>query len=96
MLTLEEIESTLQIDYESQLEAMGEKALRELLADAPALAKRIPQHLSAAEGRRIAEQKLAQLLAREPARAVRAVDAAPSQAPSVWDQFFALLRPPFR
>jgi hypothetical protein len=93
MLTLEEIESTLQIDYESQLEAMGEKALRELLADAPALAKRIPQHLSAAEGRHIAEQKLAQLLAHKP---VHAVDAAPSQAPSVWDQFFALLRPPFR
>ena len=33
MLTLAELQSTLQIEYELQLEAMDEQALRALLAD---------------------------------------------------------------
>lgn len=93
MLTLAEIESTLQIDYESQLEALGEQALRELLADAPALGKRIPQHLSEAEGRSIAEQKLTELIARKPSSEHHA---AASEPRSVWDQFFTMFKVPFR
>jgi len=79
MLTLAEIESTLQIEYEWQLEALEEKVLRELLADARALGRLIPQHVSDAEGRSLAEEKLAALMASQPSGEGRA---APSEAGS--------------
>ncbi|HEY2927039.1 MAG TPA: hypothetical protein VGJ65_09230 [Albitalea sp.] len=93
MLTLAEIESTQQFDYELRLEALGEEALRELLADAAALRRLIPRHMSDAEGRRIAEATLAELRARQ------AVDAEPPAPPgphSGWAQLFTLFWTPFR
>jgi hypothetical protein len=65
MLTLTELQSTLEIEYELQLEAMDEQALRALLADPVALNARLPAHMSLAEGSRIAETTLEQLLARK-------------------------------
>ena len=93
MLTLAEIESTQQFDYELRLEAMGEEALRELLADAAALRRLIPRHMSDAEGRRIAEATLAELVARQ---AEVAEPPAPTGPHSAWDPFFALFWTPFR
>ena len=66
MLTLAELQSTLQIEYELQLEAMDEQALRALLADPTALNRLMPAHMSFTEGRRIGEATLEQLLARRP------------------------------
>ena len=65
MLTLAEIESTMQIEFELRLEALEEQALRELIADAAALRRLTPRHLSAAEGRAIAEATLADMVARK-------------------------------
>jgi hypothetical protein len=93
MLTLTEIESTQQFDYELRLEAMGEEALRGLLADAPALRRLIPRHMSDAEGRRIAEATLAELVARQ---AEVAEPPSPTGPHSAWDPFFALFWTPFR
>jgi len=68
MLTLAEIESTLQIEFELRLEAMDEQALRQLLADAAELHRAAPHHLSLAEARAIVEATLDDLHARhEPA-----------------------------
>ena len=66
MLTLAELQSTLQIEYELQLEAMDERTLRGLLADPIALNALVPAFMSFTEGRRIAEATLVQLLARKP------------------------------
>jgi hypothetical protein len=63
MLTLEELESSRQTEFEQRLEALGEDALRGLLADAAALRTLMPQHISDAEGRRIVEAALAQSIA---------------------------------
>lgn len=93
MLTLAEIESTLQIDYELRLEAFGEEALRVLLADAAALKRLIPGHLSDADGRRIAEVTLAELIAQ---KASDAAPSAPSELRPAWNQLLLLLRMPFR
>jgi len=80
MLTLAEIESTMQIEYELKLEALGVPALRKLLADRAALCRLAPQHLDEAQLRAIAKATLAELLAREaPAPAAPAtVPAAPA------------------
>lgn len=93
MLTLAEMESTLQIEYELQLETFSEEALRELLADAAALNALIPEHLSDVEGRRIAEATLAKLVARKTSDGAPAALSAPAPA---WDQIFALFWMPFR
>ena len=92
MLTLAEMESTLQIEYELKLERFGEVTLRELLADAVALNKLVPEHLSDAEGRRIAESTLAELVARN------TPDTPPlaSDPKSLWEQTFTLIWAPFR
>jgi hypothetical protein len=93
MLTLGELESTLQIEYELQLEALGEQALRELLADEAALGRLIPGHISYAEGRRIAEVTLAELIAKK--KPVAAPSAQPATS-SPWGQLFSLFSVPFR
>ena len=67
MLTLEELEGSRQTEFEQQLEALGEDALRGLLADAAALRRLLPQHISDAEGRRIVEAALAQSIANKTA-----------------------------
>ena len=93
MLTLAEIESTQQFDYEVQIEALGEAALRELLADAAALRRLIPRHMSDAEGRSIAEAALAELMAR---KAVDPEPPAPSEPQPAWAQLLTLFWTPFR
>ena len=93
MLTLAEIESSFQIDYEWQLEALGAPALRALLADPAALKKMIPDHMNAADGRSLAEAKLLELTTCKPGNAA---PSAPSQTRSAWDQFFTLLKSPLR
>jgi hypothetical protein len=93
MLTLAEIESTMQIDYELRLEALGEEALRALLADAAALRAQIPMHLSDADGRRIAEATLAELIA---SKTPAPQSAHPSAPLSAWTQLFKMLWTPFR
>jgi hypothetical protein len=91
MLTLEELQSTLQIEYELQLEAMDEQTLRGLLADPIALNGLVPALMSFTEGRRIAEATLVQLLARKPpgAESVIPRDAAPFWAQ--WAKSFWML-----
>ncbi|MBB5469005.1 hypothetical protein HDG32_005146 [Paraburkholderia sp. CI2] len=84
MLTLAELQSTLQIEYELQLEAMDEQTLRGLLADPIALNALVPAFMSFAEGRRIAEATLVQLLAREPSNAERGI---PHEAAPLWAQW---------
>ena len=93
MLTMAEIESTLQIKYELQLEELGAPALRELLADTIALNRIIPGHLSNADGRTIAEAILIELTARKSSDPAPSV---PSESGSAWVQFFTLFRTPFR
>jgi hypothetical protein len=85
MLTLAELQSTLQIEYELQLEAMDEQTLRGLLANAIALNALMPAFMSFTEGRRIAEATLAQLLARKTSSVepVSTREAAP-----LWAQWF--------
>ena len=74
MLTMAELESTLQIEYELQLEAMDEQALRALLADPGALNALMPAHMSFTAGQRIAEATLEQLLARQASSAEPVVE----------------------
>ena len=93
MLTMAEIESTLQIDYELRLEKLGEQAVRELLADAAALWQIIPGHMSNADGRRIAETVLVELIAR---KTFDPVPAAAQPPRSAWDQFINLFKVPSR
>lgn len=93
MLTSGELESTLQIEYELRLEALGEQGVRELLADAAALRRLIPGHFSDAEGRRIAEVTLAELIANKTSNAS---PSARSETRSAWDQLFSLFSVPFR
>lgn len=83
MLTLTELQSTLQIEYELQLEAMDEQRLRELLADPIALNAMVPAFMSFTEGRRIAEATLTQLVARKPPSAELVIQATP-----IWAQWF--------
>jgi hypothetical protein len=85
MLTLAELQSTLQIEYELQLEAMDEQALRALLADPLALNRLMPAHMSFTEGRRIAEATLEQLLARKPPSGEPVI---PHKAEPLWAQWF--------
>ena len=85
MLTLAELQSTLQIEYELQLEAMDEQALRALLADPIALNPLVPAHMSFTEGRRIAEATLEQLLARKPPTGETVI---PHKAGLLWAQWF--------
>jgi hypothetical protein len=93
MLTLAEIESTQQFNYELRLEAFGEDALRELLADAAALRRLVPRHMSDAEGRSLAEATLAELIAR---KAVDPEPPAPSEPQAAWAQLLTLFWIPFR
>jgi len=76
MLTPAEIESTLQIEYELRLEALGEHTLRDIADDIAAL-KRFapPYHLSDAELPGIARATLAEMQTRKPARAAEAAHA---------------------
>ncbi|WP_233858502.1 hypothetical protein [Paraburkholderia sp. HD33-4] len=83
MLTLAELQSTLQIEYELQLEAKDEQTLRDLLADPIALNAMVPAFMSFAEARRIAEATLAQLVARKPPSAKPVIQATP-----FWAQWF--------
>ena len=83
MLTLAELQSTLQIEYELQLEAMDEQTLRDLLADPIALNAMVPAFMSFTEARRIAEATLAQLVARKPPSGEPLTQATP-----VWAQWF--------
>jgi hypothetical protein len=85
MLTLSELQSTLEIEYELQLETMDEQALRALLADPIALNARMPAHMSFAEGSRIAEATLEQLLARKPPDGEPVIS---QKAESRWAQWF--------
>lgn len=93
MLTSGELESTLRFEYELQLEALGEQALRELLADAAALRRLIPGHISDAEGRTIAEATLAELIVN---KTLDASPSAPSETRPAWGQLFSLFSVPFR
>jgi hypothetical protein len=93
MLTLAEIESTLQIEYELQLEALGEQALRGLLANPAALRRLAPPHLGEAEVYKIAEATLAELVAR---KAPAATPAAPSELQSAWTRLFSWFWTPLR
>jgi hypothetical protein len=68
MLTLAEIESALQIEYELQLEALGEQAFRDLLAEPAGFSQLAPRHSSDAEVRTIAEATLAESVARKAPR----------------------------
>jgi hypothetical protein len=78
MLTLAEIESTLQIEYELQLEALGEQALRDLPAEPAGFRQLAPRHLSDAEVRTIAEATLAELVPRKaPASELPALPGSP-------------------
>ena len=85
MLTLAELQSTLQIEYELQLEAMDEQALRALLADPTALNRLMPAHMSFTEGRRIGEATLEQLLARRPPSGE---PVNPQKVEPLWAQWF--------
>ncbi|TCG08835.1 hypothetical protein BZM27_09295 [Paraburkholderia steynii] len=85
MLTFAELQSTLQIEYELQLEAMDEQTLRGLLADPIALNALVPAFMSFTDGRRIAESTLAQLRTRMPLSAQRGV---PHEAAPLWAQWF--------
>jgi hypothetical protein len=85
MLTLAELQSTLQIEYELQLEAMDERTLRGLLADPIALNALVPAFMSFTEGRRIAEATLVQLLARKPPSVEPVI---PQEAAPFWAQWF--------
>lgn len=94
MLTLSEIESTLQIEYESRLEALGEEALRELVAtDSAALRSLAPHHLSDDEVLVIAERTLAELVARN---APVPEPPAPPGPPWAWPQFLTWFWTPLR
>jgi hypothetical protein len=94
MLTLDEIESTLQIEYELRLEALGQQALRELLDDAPALRAFAPHHLSDDEVRTIAENTLAELVARNAPEVPE--PPAPPGPPWAWPQFLTWFWMPLR
>ena len=83
MLTLAELQSTLQIEYELQLEAMDEQTLRDLLADPIALNAMVPAFMSFTEARRVAEATLAQLVARKPPSGEPVIQATP-----FWAQWF--------
>jgi hypothetical protein len=85
MLTLAELQSTLQIEYELRLEAMDEQALHALLADPIKLRTLTPAHMSHAEGRQIAQATLEQLLARKSAGTRQ--EARPKAEP-LWAQWF--------
>ncbi|MGF6810746.1 hypothetical protein OKW30_005938 [Paraburkholderia sp. Clong3] len=91
MLTLAELQSTLQIEYELQLEAMDEQTLRGLLADPIALNGLMPAFMSFAEGRRIAEATLVQLLARKPSNADRRIPHEPAPLWAQWLKPFWML-----
>ncbi len=93
MLTLEEIESTMQIEYELRLEALGAEALRDLLADPAALRRLAPPHLDDAQVRGIAKTTLAELVSREaPAPDARA----PLEHSLPWAQVFTWFWTPLR
>jgi hypothetical protein len=85
MLTLVELQSTLQIEYELQLEAMDEPTLRALLADATALNALMPAHMSFKEGCQIAEATLEKLLAHRPPCDEPLT---PHRAAPLWAQWF--------
>jgi hypothetical protein len=85
MLTLSELQSTLEIEYELQLEAMDEQTLRVLLTDPFALNALMPAHMGFTEGRRIAKATLEQLLARKPPSAEPVIS---HKAAPQWAQWF--------
>ena len=85
MLTLAELQSTLQIEYELRLESMDEQALRALLADPSALNPLMPAHMSSTEGRRIAKATLEQLVARKPPSGEPVIS---HKAEPLWAQWF--------
>jgi hypothetical protein len=91
MLTLAELRSTLQIEYELQLEAMDEQTLRGLLSDPVALNAQVPAFMSVTEGRQIAEGTLLQLLARKASSAERVIACEPAP---LWTQWFKPLTLP--
>ena len=90
MLTLAEIESTLQIEFELRLEALDEPALRHLLADPAELRREAPHHLKLEEAHSIVEATLADLLAQ------RAPGAAPPEPAPPWAQLVSWLWTPLR
>src|SRR5438093_4508236 len=85
MLTLAEIESTMQIEYELRLETLGEERLRELIDDRRALRRHAPHHLSDAQLSVIAQRTLAEMVARNAPAAQTAMPAAPRWG---WPQLF--------
>jgi len=93
MLTLAEIESTLQIEYELQLESLDEQSLRDLLADTAALRRLAPSHLGDAQMRGIAQSTLVALLAR---RAPAPEPGAPTELQRAWAQMFTWFWTPRR
>lgn len=87
MLTLSEIESTQQFDFELRLEAMGEQALRAALADLGALQALAPAHLSRERVLQIATATLEDLVARSVPTAAPAAASAKPVAPN-WFEWF--------
>ena len=97
MLTLAEIESTLQIQFETRLEDLDEKSLRALIANPPALRRLAPPHLGAAQRRRIAEATLAEMIERRQASDTGDTGSSAKPAPTwPWAPLFAWVWTPLR
>jgi hypothetical protein len=79
MLTLSEIESTQEFEFERRLDAMGEQALRTALANPGELQALAPRHLSREQVLQIATATLEELAARSQPAA-----AAPATPPQDW------------
>ena len=96
MLTRQEIEGAHEVLYEQKLEALGEAGLRDALGDGSAFMQLMPPHMGEREARRIAEDKLTELVARRSAAAGEAAqsEASPTAA-SVFDWFWAPVRKVF-
>jgi hypothetical protein len=91
MLTLAEIESTLQIEFELRLEALDEQSLHHLLADAAELRRAAPHHLSLAEARGIVEATLDDVCVRQ-----RPSAAPPPEPAWPWGSLLGWLWTPLR
>lgn len=94
MLTQDEIESTLRIDYEHRLEALGEDGLRALLADEAALRELAPRHLGDDEAMEIAHATLVALEAQK--AAAEPAPETPAPPPWAWPQFLSWFWTPLR
>jgi hypothetical protein len=96
MLTWSEIQSTMQIEFELQLEAQEEDVLRELLQHPDLLRRMAPGHLADDEIQAIAESALEIVLQRKAAEAAAAAAAAmqkpaealPAAAGWLWPSLF--------